>query len=350
MELKTILYSYKIRDFNISKDLNYISFNNGTLYVADINKCELHKIMKNNRTYVSTFSEDNSFAVFSDHSSLFALNDNFSKKKVIRMTGKDSMFWDLKPVINKDSFYYVLREYENSDIPETLHKDRPQTTITTEYIYQYTINKKQLLFKTNNVYMCNNEIYNDILYELFVENHCQPGKQKKLHIYVNNLKTKEENVLHYSFDKNISHVHNAVVLPQKNLLICVCSLIKDDCSFGAVVYSLELETFKIVNETKLEQELTLVTDLVSLCSGKYVAFQYNTGFLVINTDNLSIEKDIYFPRIRGVRKCDNDRFCFIRAWEDYVLFTPEESPENNILINKIEKCFNDNGLGKYLIK
>ncbi|MBE6717089.1 MAG: hypothetical protein E7573_09220 [Ruminococcaceae bacterium] len=81
MELKTILYSYKIRDFNISKDLNYISFNNGTLYVADINKCELHKIMKNNRTYVSTFSEDNSFAVFSDHSSLFALNDNFSKKK-----------------------------------------------------------------------------------------------------------------------------------------------------------------------------------------------------------------------------------------------------------------------------
>ena len=323
MDLKAILYSHKLHSFNISKDLRYIAMNSNILYIADIVNGEIYTIGKDNAILDSAFSDDNSFIAIKSDYKYFLLHDNFTKKQSVRKSG--SSFFFKKPVVYKDGFMYAY---------DTFVTDRRSYT---KYILQNN-SKKTLLFEIYDCFLYDNKIFDDELYVIF-------GDHEKDQIFIcqHNFITNTTKQLEFTITE--AGFRNAIVIPQKGLLVILfyCS---DDM---ASLCFYDINTFRLVHKEKLDI-IAVLPNLCDMCNGEYLIISHLKGFMIFNTTDFSLEKDVYFPRIREVTVCDNDNFCCIRCWDDFVVFTPTQSPENDELIKKIEDLFRSNGLNRLINK
>ena len=80
MNVKIVLFSKRLYNFNISKDLSHFVIQNRKLYIGCLQDDRLIEVKKDNDIYLSTFSDDNSSVVIKDYKKLFYLCDNFNKE------------------------------------------------------------------------------------------------------------------------------------------------------------------------------------------------------------------------------------------------------------------------------
>ncbi len=338
MDLKTILYSTKLKYFNISDDLSHIIMDGSCFYVGDLDKNDVKEIsIPKNTERRCAFSRDNSFAVVQSDRQCFTLTDGFSEKQAFKRNKKSQYFCDRKPLIYKDTvfcFRRLMGEYSVRD------------ELDTTTLYEINGKDEKELWKIRKSMLFHAKIENDILYAVFGASPPQL-QDAKLTIYKRNLISGEAEELYCPIEDFVA-LMSAAIIPEKQLLAVVKTYMPITKKAPRLSFY-KTDTFELVCERELPNSNFLLVPITqTLCGGKYVIFFDLFGFTIYNTEDFSLEKEVSFPGIANITVCDNDNYCCINAMYDLVVFTPTQSAVNDELINKIENCIKANGLSRLI--
>lgn len=338
MDIKAILYSYKLYNFNISKDLSHIVASGPMLYIGDLNNKTLAKVKIDKANYYTLFSDDNSSVTVKSDYSYFSLSDGFQEKKtLLKKNNSEDTFVGEKPLVYKNSAFAFVMENENNEISS-------DNSITA--LYQQKEGKKYRLWEFKNGLLRDSKIYNNVLYAAF---HGIPGENAhNISVYMRNLINGEENRVDFCY-KNSGMLLAMAIVPQKEILVSLHifgTYLKEEY---LLLRFTSLSTSAILHEEKLFVH-SFSPAIEVLCNGKYVVFAHRNGLMVFNTDDYTLEKEVYLPMIISLTACDNDNYCYAYSYDDMVVFTPTQSPENDVLIKKIEDLFRSNGLNRLINK
>ena len=338
MDLLPLLYTHKLYHFNISDDLNFITFKGGApLYLGDLKNNTLNILKKDNSSYDSTFSEDKSFAVLKSDSSCFFASESFQNKMHIRYPAKDYTLGFQKSLVYKDSFFIFCKTYLENDETETL-------------LFKHTGSKKEIIFRIKGARCIDNKIHEDALYAVFIN-----YERDKVFVYTRNLNNSEEKLYEFSVDNK--NYQTMICVPQKKLMAVLVDR-KDALLRRTSLQFRKLESFELLHEEEIFSSVFGVVpswaDIVAICYGQYVVIAHKSvGLLIYNTDSYSLEKKVYFPLANELAVCDNENFCCALSsypYGDMVVFTPIISDENRQLSKKLEHFFDSNGLKKIVVK
>lgn len=326
MYLKAIVYSHKIRRFNISRDLSQITFQtNKDIVIADLQKAICKQIKNAIHFNNSSFSPDNSSICYLNHDQLIVWNEKLNRT---RRKTKWIRYEQLSPVFQNGGWYYCV-----NDTYDGIHS----------ICYMSEAEKKQL-FSIMNCYCKDFCFYENRLYSVYYRKYGRKIISCKYSIENDEVKTFENSI---DIDGDPWEVK---LIPQKNLVVLLFKYpIYETGSYDVVFQYRNIETFEKVFETKVNVELRM-EKLAVMCNGKYVVFAHIRGLMFFNTDNFELEANIHLPLVMDLTVCDNDNFCVARSPCDIVVFTPIKSNKNDILVEQIENCFDKNGFGHLLVK
>ncbi len=327
MNVKIVLFSKRLYNFNISKDLSHFVIQNRKLYIGCLQDDRLIEVKKDNDIYLSTFSDDNSSVVIKDYKKLFYLCDNFNKEINIRRSTQSMYFDEEKPLVYKGFIFSFFKEFSID-------------TIGTNKMSLYRIDKtkKRVCWSADDIVLIDSKIYNDCLYAVFSKE--EQGK-KKTQVLIHNLITEKNKLLDLPFSMG----SYSAIIPQKKLIVSEYTHFTENYS---VLKYYSFDTCEIVYETKLNIMTSTSFQLEIMCNGKYLIIPHTRGVIIFDNEEFLLKKEICFTLPRFVYVCDNDNYCCIASYGDCIVFSLSEFSEDDLLSQSLHRCLEKNMLGHFM--